>query len=57
MGPIDWKTVSFSSDSTETLLGVEVIKANSEFLIRFLLTPRKVPLPASGSVQWTMSAR
>lgn len=55
--PIEGKTVSFSSDSAEYPLAVEVIKADAEFHVRVLLTPRKSPLPASGSAQWTMSAQ
>lgn len=57
MGPIDGKTLTFSSDNAEYPLGVEAVKTNTEFLIRLSLTPRKSPLPASGSVQWTMSAQ
>lgn len=54
MGPVSGKTIAFNSD---TPLGVEVIKTDTDFHIRFLITPRKLPLPASGSVEWSMSAQ
>lgn len=55
LGPIDGKKVIFSSDDLDTPLGVEVIKTDTDFHLRFLLTPRKSSLPATGSVIWTMA--
>ena len=56
MGPIDGKTVVFTSESLDTPLSVEVIKTATDFHVRFLITPRKAPLPATGTVGWTVAA-
>lgn len=57
MGPLGGKTIVFTSASGQTPLAVEAIKTETDFQIRFLLTPRKSPLPASGSVAWTMEEK
>lgn len=54
MGPVDGKTVTLSSPNP---LSLEIKRVGEEFHIRIYLTPKKSALPASGSVQWTMSAQ
>lgn len=54
MGPIEGKTINVTSAAP---LSVEVKKFEEKFYVRLSLTPRKAALPASGSVEWTMTAQ
>lgn len=56
MGPIEGKTVDFSIEDAAGPVEIGVIKTDTEFQIRFMITPRKSPLPASGTVAWSMTA-